>query len=96
MVPKSSYYFVNTDEHLDYIQPITQKIVHIGGLRLGEPKPLPEVRILKQRFHLFLNLGIRANCQTVGTRHCSHIFWNGCFKLTNAQSDQVRVCDFHL
>jgi hypothetical protein len=32
---------VNTDEHLDYIQPITQKIIYIGGLRLGKAKPLP-------------------------------------------------------
>ncbi|KAI6183439.1 UDP-glucuronosyltransferase [Aphelenchoides bicaudatus] len=38
--PKSSYFFVNTDEHLDYVQPITHKIVHIGGLRLKDPKPL--------------------------------------------------------
>lgn len=37
---QSSYYFVNTDEHLDYVQPITQKVIYIGGLRLKEPKPL--------------------------------------------------------
>jgi UDP:flavonoid glycosyltransferase YjiC (YdhE family) len=38
--PHSSYHFVNTDEHLDYVQPITHKVIYIGGLRLSEPKPL--------------------------------------------------------
>ncbi|KAI6242086.1 UDP-glucuronosyltransferase [Aphelenchoides fujianensis] len=48
MAVGSSYYFVNSDEHLDFVQPLSPKVVHIGGLRMDKPKPLdPEfARIL--------------------------------------------------
>uniref|UniRef100_A0A7E4WBW0 UDP-glucuronosyltransferase n=1 Tax=Panagrellus redivivus TaxID=6233 RepID=A0A7E4WBW0_PANRE len=39
---KAAFHFVNADEHLDYTQPITPKIVYIANLGNGEPKPLPE------------------------------------------------------
>uniref|UniRef100_A0A7E4WD07 UDP-glucuronosyltransferase n=1 Tax=Panagrellus redivivus TaxID=6233 RepID=A0A7E4WD07_PANRE len=39
---KAAFFFVNADEHLDYVQPITPKVVYIANLGNGEPKPLPE------------------------------------------------------
>ncbi|KAI6223349.1 UDP-glucuronosyltransferase [Aphelenchoides besseyi] len=38
--PESSYFFVNSDEHLDFVQPLSPKIIHIGGLNIQKPKSL--------------------------------------------------------
>ncbi|KAI6192236.1 UDP-glucuronosyltransferase [Aphelenchoides bicaudatus] len=34
MMTRSSYVFVNTDEHVDFPRPISHKIINIGGLRM--------------------------------------------------------------
>ncbi|KAI6193283.1 UDP-glucuronosyltransferase [Aphelenchoides besseyi] len=39
---ESSYVFVNAEEHLNYPQPITHKIINVGGLGLNKPKPLSD------------------------------------------------------
>ncbi|KAI6181583.1 UDP-glucuronosyltransferase [Aphelenchoides besseyi] len=40
LAPGSSYYFVNSNEHLDFVQPLSPKVMNIGGLRMQKAKPL--------------------------------------------------------
>lgn len=45
---KSSYAFVNVDEHLTYQQPTSQKIIYIGGItqeNIGKEENVPAVSI---------------------------------------------------
>uniref|UniRef100_A0AC34FI16 Glucuronosyltransferase n=1 Tax=Panagrolaimus sp. ES5 TaxID=591445 RepID=A0AC34FI16_9BILA len=39
-IANSAFYFVNSDEHIDYPQPITQKIIYIAGLGKVQAQPL--------------------------------------------------------
>uniref|UniRef100_A0A914PUN9 glucuronosyltransferase n=1 Tax=Panagrolaimus davidi TaxID=227884 RepID=A0A914PUN9_9BILA len=39
-VADSAFYFVNSDEHIDYAQPITHKIIYMAGLGKIQAKPL--------------------------------------------------------
>jgi len=36
----SAFYYVNSDEHVDYAQPITHKVIYIAGLGKVQAKPL--------------------------------------------------------
>uniref|UniRef100_A0A914E457 glucuronosyltransferase n=1 Tax=Acrobeloides nanus TaxID=290746 RepID=A0A914E457_9BILA len=42
IIRKSSFVFINIPEILDQVKPISNKIVHIGGIALKEPKKLDE------------------------------------------------------
>ncbi|KAE9413223.1 hypothetical protein Angca_008688, partial [Angiostrongylus cantonensis] len=41
-VNKMNYLLLNSDEFLEFARPISAKVVHIGGIALPEPSPLPE------------------------------------------------------
>ena len=43
IIRKSSFVFINIPELLDQVKPISNKIVHIGGIALKKPKQLDEV-----------------------------------------------------
>ena len=36
MLAESSYFFVNTDELVDFTRPISHKVVHIAGMGVGK------------------------------------------------------------
>uniref|UniRef100_A0A915D7N2 glucuronosyltransferase n=1 Tax=Ditylenchus dipsaci TaxID=166011 RepID=A0A915D7N2_9BILA len=41
-IADSAFYFVNSEEHIDYAQPITHKIVYMGGLGKVQSVPLEQ------------------------------------------------------
>lgn len=40
---KTQIMFVNTDNAIDYPEPLQPNMIQVGGLQIAEPKPLPEV-----------------------------------------------------
>uniref|UniRef100_A0A914CF21 glucuronosyltransferase n=1 Tax=Acrobeloides nanus TaxID=290746 RepID=A0A914CF21_9BILA len=40
---KSTFFFVNIDEHLEFPRPISHKTIYVGGIGQVQPKPLEKV-----------------------------------------------------
>lgn len=46
---KTVLMFVNSDNAIDYPEPVQPNMIQVGGLQIGEPKPLPEVCKLMEK-----------------------------------------------
>lgn len=40
---KTAMAFVNTNSAMDYLNPLPENVISVGGLHIKEPKPIPEV-----------------------------------------------------
>jgi hypothetical protein len=43
MVVESSYLFINSNEHIDFSRPTSNKFINVAGIGVPKPKTLPSV-----------------------------------------------------